>query len=168
MDARRYVALFGMYVGALPDLSGPFDHGHDLCFAPVAAFVSSDKPEHVVRNANPRTVVRGVAGMQITAVLRDDAMWGGLALRKAQSPQMHPATAHWRTHDGGVGWLRVRSRGSLDAVALEDGLYIDVGERGATAEVFPDTSRISFNREPSSTDGRKMRFEPGELEVSLN
>jgi hypothetical protein len=168
MDSRRYVALFAMYLpDALPDLSGPFDHAHDLCFAPLAAFVKTQVPDGVIQHDVARSIVRGVAGMQVTAVMDTDVMWGAFALRPPDTPQMHPATAHWKTEDGETGWLRVRSRGNLHGVALDSGLYLEVGDKGATAEVFPDESRLSFSRPPRESLGTKFRFDPGELEIEI-
>lgn len=163
MDMRRYISLVGMYVDGLPDLAGEFDHGHDLCFGPLASYLPNPVDPDV---EVPRFIDRTVAGMHVTARLEQAAMWGALTGRAAESPQMHAVTAHRRTDDGDVGWLRIRSRGRLDGEAVPSGLLVDVGDQGATAEVYRGDGFVHFSREPD-TDGTKLRFSPGPLEIEI-
>jgi hypothetical protein len=163
MDMRRYIALVGLYVDAVPDLGGTFEHMHDLCFAPLVSYLRSDAPSAL---DVPRTIDRVVAGRRVTARIGERSMWGAFADAQAASPQLHPATAHWRTDDGDIGWLRIRSRGRLDGEAVSSGLHVEVGERGATAEVFRGDGVVRFSRDPV-VDGTKLRFAPGPLDVEI-
>ena len=166
MDMRRYIALVGMYVDdGMPDLNGSFEHAHDLCFLPLATYLPSRVAGDV---AFPRSIDRTVAGMHVTARIDEDVMWGALAGCTPEGPQLHPVTAHWRTDGGDLGWLRVRSRGRLDAEAFTSGVHMEIGEQGATAEMFRGEDVVRFSREPSEVDGTKLRFAPGPLDAEID
>ncbi len=149
MDMRRYLSVLGLYTATLPDLSQPFDHSADLCFGPLVASVPTTRPD----GFEPERVIdRTIGPMRATARIFDDAMWGGLSGCRYRSPQMHPATAHWREPEGAVGWLRVRSRGDIDAVATDEGLEVHAGAEGATLE---------------RSDGTKERLPQGTRRIEI-
>ncbi|MGY6501813.1 MAG: hypothetical protein ACXIVQ_13100 [Acidimicrobiales bacterium] len=138
---RSYGMDMGCYLGALalwewtalgrqhahlPDLDGPFAHGHDLFLGPCAAWLGADIPAAAAAElrefSGERLVERVVASEPrrvATAWLEPSSMIGA----EASDPgwpawgQYHPLTLHWRRPDGGVGWLRLRHRAPVSAVA---------------------------------------------------
>lgn len=130
MDLADYVGAMALWwwpaVGRaatpLPDLGEPFEHAHDLVLgAPVEllgpavphgaeAALTSFRGEH--------EAVRQVGRRRITAWLHEEVMLGGATGSTAPArDQHHPATAHWRTPGGGVGWLRAVHGGVVSAAA---------------------------------------------------
>jgi hypothetical protein len=143
MDMTTYVALLGMWLPepVLPAIDAPFTHSHDLLLAPVVELLGGG-PEHVEWE-------RGLVSQRISddrvasGWLGDRVMMGGEdgGLYRAEG-QFHPATVHWAG-----GWLRVRSKNSVNAMVFEPGvlevegtdLEIDQeGELPATIETTDD------------------------------
>jgi hypothetical protein len=142
MDMNRYVAGLGTWIAAAvprehapaPDLGDAVPHAHDFFGMALAAALGSRPPDDVredlLRFSGPRSVeqvIRAKPRRVATARLTDDAMWGGE--HTSARPihwQHHPATLHWRTRSGPVGWLRLVSNAPVDAVADEAGLSIVV------------------------------------------
>ena len=123
MDMTRYVALVGLDISLavppekapLPDLTGPFDHAHDLLNALVAAHMGVNVPDdvlpHLLAFRGERQLTRTIEpGRIATAFLTQNLMLGGETPRADKKPdgQYCNATAHWKLGDG-VGWLRVAS-----------------------------------------------------------
>jgi hypothetical protein len=128
----------------VPVLDAPFEHSHDLLLAPVVELLGGGP------DALPFET--GLVSQRIdddriaTGWLGDDVMLGGESGGRYRAEgQYHPATAHWRTPDGGVGWLRVRSPGPLDATVFEpgvlevDGAELTVESNGAFPGTIDDT-----------------------------
>ncbi len=162
MDMSAYCAIVGLWIAAatneriapLPRLDRPFDHAHDIAFAPlVAELADSDTAEAAAplhAAGLPRTVSRAIRDtppLIAVAHLEERCMIGGLSaphgLAKRQAPQCYPATIHWRTPSGALGWIRVFADQPLDisvaprlltvrALASDD----EQSRRGIGLEVF--------------------------------
>jgi len=152
MDMTSYLGLLGLFiaeaVGAdvapLPDLDRPFEHSHDLTMSPLVALTGADPaPEEVVaslRSFQGERVVEQVVDEELGVVasgwLSQSVMAGGGRGGGFEAlGQYHPATIHWRATDGAIGWIRLRHRGAVDAVASAGQLVVtthDHGQQGAT------------------------------------
>ncbi|RUS28930.1 hypothetical protein BC938DRAFT_481265 [Jimgerdemannia flammicorona] len=142
VDMLTYQAIVGQWIwlavgrefAPIPDLSKPFDHSDDWCFAVVVALLSPRTriPAAVIPRltnfTGDRTVRRVIAHTSqktttrlpytpdddpqrdrvVTAWLGSNVMIGAQASNddKVRNQQFHPATIHWRTPTGGVGWFR--------------------------------------------------------------
>jgi hypothetical protein len=169
MDMTAYAGLLGLWiweglgadgqeVAPFPDLHRPFSHAHDLCLAPCIEALGARIPDEVVPalRAFPgehvvEQVVDEELGLVATGWLGDDVMVG--AARGGgfnATRQYHPATIHWRSPDGGVGWLRLVHDGPLDATA---------GARSLTITVFDHPRRGPAPTMVSSS--HPGTFEPG-------
>lgn len=138
MDMPRYGALLGLsiWLGAgrahapFPTDAGLFDHCHDFIFGSPFALVGTEIPADVlpdfIRFSGERAIRQPITSEPsriATAWLGETLMIGAestplddYAFFKP-SDQFHPATLHWRTPGGGIGWLRLRHIGPVDASA---------------------------------------------------
>lgn len=132
MDMTAYLALLGLWIGAvtlpgsapLPDPSQPFEHAADFFFMPLVALVGSRPPQdvlpHLSQFQGERLLERTIEPQRTaTAWLSSSLMLGAEAdhLNSWRTNQFHPATAHWLTPDGAVGWMRIRSESLIQGVA---------------------------------------------------
>lgn len=152
IDMRRYISVLGLWIrlavgeraAPLPDLTRPFDHPYDLCFAPCAAFTGVCIPddamphfvdfqgeriiEHVINPDRPARVA--------TAWLSDELILGAEASEKPAWYQFYPITIHWGSDEGGVGWVRLRHTVPLTARAGAHYLHIICPGDGSTERSF--------------------------------
>ncbi|HSL56325.1 MAG TPA: hypothetical protein VK866_00625 [Acidimicrobiales bacterium] len=138
-------AALGRDVAPLPDLDGPFEHGHDLPIGPVAALlgaaIPADAAAHLRHFPGERIVAAdlpGAAHRRSTTWLADDIAVGAESCDAGWSAhgQYHPATAHWRVPGRGTAWLRVVHPGPLDAEVVPGRLVVRARphrHRGAVA-----------------------------------
>jgi hypothetical protein len=172
MDVTRSAGLLGLWLPqpVVPPLGDEVHHGHDLTMAPLVELVGGgpqlrfDGSERVVEQRLP-------GGRVATGWLGPDAMAGGERGAHARAEgQYHPATAHWATADGTVGWLRLRHAGPLWATAEEGRLVVEVrdsrslGRRPVRVEssspgrfepsawTFGDR-RVAYEGPPAGADG---------------
>lgn len=161
MDMHAYVSGLALVLrcaglsAPLPDPSvEPLPHGHDLCKAPLLDHLGMVVPdgaradfdrfrgphfvEQVIDDA-PRRVATGW--------LDDDLLVGAEASsgKLHARGQYHPATAHWRLPQGGIGWLRLRHHGPASATASERRLDV---ECRAHHREGPQLLRWETNAEP--------------------
>jgi hypothetical protein len=125
MDMTRYAAMLGLWVwealgrevAPFPEVHAPFVHSADFCLAPCVTLLGARIPEDVVPHLRAfqgerriEQVVQDAPHRVATAWLEPQLMIG--AQRTGGTPvipkQFHPATVHWRTPEGGIGWCRVR------------------------------------------------------------
>lgn len=133
MDMTRYAAVVGEWIwlatgqelAPFPDLTLPFAHTSDLCFAPCHAILGAAVPTeaqgHLLAFQEPRQVEHGISDKPrrtATAWLEESFMWGGehTSMSKQGSAQFHPATAHWKATPTEVGWFRLVHAGPVDVV----------------------------------------------------
>jgi hypothetical protein len=130
----------GQDLAPFPRHEGYFTHGADFGYGPVLGLVDTEVPsdvlDHLRQFKAERQVERRISSLPdrvATAWLGDSLMLGGEsialndddgALRRQLGPQLHPATMHWRTPDGGLGWMRVRAPGLVSARAERKRLSI--------------------------------------------
>jgi hypothetical protein len=142
MDMTRYVAGLGCWIASvvspdrapLPTFGDAVAHAHDFFELPLVAALGPRPPADVRAHLDGFRGERAVEQVVTreprrvaSARLRERIMWGGEATGgHIVHWQHHPATIHWKTPDGGVGWLRLRTTAPVDAVAGEDGLAIAV------------------------------------------
>lgn len=116
-------AGLGRDAAPLPDLDGPFRHGHDLPLGPVAALLGTVVPDDAAARFRAFDGERLVAQDLPGASHRTSTTWLGerLALGAESCDgewsahgQYHPVTAHWATGTG-TAWLRVVHPGPVDA-----------------------------------------------------
>jgi hypothetical protein len=143
MDMTRYVALTGVWLGLaldpavapLPDVSGPMDHAFDFVgasgYAILGAKIPSDALQHFQRFQGERQVTRVITNQRtVTAWLGDNVMIGGevTSLSRSAGPTsrtiFYPATIHWRTPNGTIGWVWLRDTPRLDARASKNTLTV--------------------------------------------
>lgn len=163
MDMRRYVAVIGIWLrlvldkslAPLPDTDQPFDHEHDIGFAPLIAFlgvqIPSDALEHFVAFRGARQIERVLTDAPrrvATAWLGKDRMLGGeFTSRTApQSNQLHPATMHWRIDAEQIGWARALYLEPVDARARENYLEIATTSEIAWLVYAPGARIENFTR----------------------
>lgn len=135
MDMRRYVALMGMWARmALPEEQAPFpplggemDHVHDFfcapCYTLLGARIPADALARFQKFPGEKNVVRALPRSRTaTAWLGENAMLGAETANLLRSvadekAQYHPATLHWKTPSGAVGWMRLVRAPRADATA---------------------------------------------------
>ena len=132
MDMGCYMGAMGLWVWAalgrevapVPDLDGPFEHGHDLFLGGCAALLGADIPPVAVAEfmelSGERLVTRTVSSdpeRVASAWIEPAVMMGAEASGDGWSAwgQYHPVTVHWHLPGGGVGWLRLRHRAPVVA-----------------------------------------------------
>lgn len=149
MDMTDYLALLGLWIGAvvppahapLPDVHQHFEHAADFFFMPLVALVGSKPPGDVLGYLTAFQAEWNAArtiepNRTVTAWLSERLMLGAEAdyLNQTRTDQFHPATAHWQTPDGAVGWLCTRCETLIQAVAEPHRLQLS--SREPTAYVF--------------------------------
>lgn len=161
MDLRQYASLVGVWLGLvlpvektpLPPVDQPMEHGGDFLCTPtyviLGAKIPADALKHFEHFQGERQLTRPIAdGRRVaTAWLGDTIMIGaestGLTRAIAEPyDQFHPATIHWRTPAGGIGWIVLREAPKLDARAEKNLLTItatgDVMFRISAASAAPE------------------------------
>lgn len=130
MDMTHYLATVGLWIAMavppekapLPDVSQIFGHSADFYFMPPSALLGVRIPDdvlpHLIAFQGARNIEREVEpGRVATAWLSEKVMIGASTAHPLRSgePQCHGATIHWQTPNGGVGWIRLRTTGPVDA-----------------------------------------------------
>lgn len=130
MDMTHYLATVGLWIALavppeqapLPDVSQVFGHSADFFFMPPSALLGAQVPDDALPGLlafqGERNLKREVEPERVaTAWLSETVMIGASTAHQMRSgdSQFHGATIHWRTPDNGVGWLRMRSAGPVDA-----------------------------------------------------
>ena len=181
MDMETTFSTLGLWIalstGAdnapIPDRSTPFTHSHDFCFTPLPALVGTVVPDDVaptLATFGGEHTVETV--LESTHARRSCTAWlGGDVILGAESgtidwggwEQHHLATAHWRTPDGPIAWLRVRHPGPSAATADPgvlrvdaEGVSVEVGGVDGVTSLDPGTTAlpgldVSWRRGASST-----------------
>lgn len=171
MDMTRYVAGLGCWIAArvpparapLPALGDAVAHAHDFFELPLIEIVGSRPPddvrEHLLEFRGARAIEQVICDPPrrvATARLRERAMWGGEhSGGRSIHWQHHPATVHWRTPSGGIGWIRLVTTAPVDAVAGDAGLEIVVHTglrwlRGAEIPVWLEIDPAPDDLDPES------------------
>lgn len=180
MDMTRYVAALGAWMqpvlgdaAPIPALGDGVAHGHDfyeLVWAgmfgaeppddarpDLLAFRASRRIEQVI-TASPRRVA--------SAWLDEDVMLGGEdASGRFVHWQHHPATIHWRTPAGEVGWMRVVANAPIDAVAHPGRL--DVAARTGLEVLAEGEVSVWLEFSPGCEDALAAATGTGDLALAL-
>jgi hypothetical protein len=153
MDMQHYATTISMWIwmalgqdaAPFPDVTRPFEHSHDFCFAPcyVAVDVSipPDVLPHLQTFQGERQVQRVIANEPrrvATAWIGDHLLLGGeyTSLNEPASNQIHPATIHWTSSHNRIGWIRLVYTIPVNAHAEKDVLSISCLCRGAETPDF--------------------------------
>lgn len=156
MDMQHYVSLVGMWVcleigheaAPFPDLTQPFEHEHDFCFVPCCVAVDVNVPTSVRHSLlsfqgehQVERIITAEPHRVATAWLGERLLIGGehTSYSPPASDQLHPATIHWQSSDGKIGWVRllnnmaipVNARAAKDLLSIT---YISQGE--ATPDII--------------------------------
>lgn len=143
MDMTRYVSLAGAWLGLvldsklapLPDPTGPLEHALDLVavsgLALLGAQIPADALPHFLHFQGERQVTRIITEQRAaTAWLGERVMIGGeiTLLSRSAGPTSRtifcPATIHWRTPSGSIGWVWLRDTPRIDARASKNTLTV--------------------------------------------
>jgi len=160
MNMTDYLALLGLWIGSvlpathapIPNVSQHFEHAADFFFMPLVALVGSRPPDdailHLKEFQGERVLERTIEQNRIvTAWLSASIMIGAESdlLNSTRTEQFHPATVHWITTDGSIGWLRTRCRGLIQA--LTQPYQLQLSSQSTTTYVFEIyASEISTNQ----------------------
>lgn len=138
MDMTRYTALvslafwmaFGRELTPFPEedqrpgarLGIDAEFAYGPCMAIYDSNAPDDVREYVDTFNGPRAIEKTITldpKRVATCWLGETYMLGAesTGTYAARSYQHHPVTAHWRCPDGGVGWLRLKHIGPIDAKA---------------------------------------------------
>jgi hypothetical protein len=178
MDTRRYIAAIGLWMALamgptqapLPDLTGPFDHQHDLTLAPMVALLGTEIPQDVqdglTRWTGARSVHRTISTNPtriITAYLDDDYMIGAAFTSASQprSDQLHAATLHWHpAQQAPLCWVRLHYLGKpTDATCNAQHLRIDSTEELLFEVYAPGTDMAHFDQDHWRLPGLSIRVQ---------
>ncbi len=141
MDMRHYVSTIGMWIwmavgrdaAPFPDISQPFDHAHDFCFAPCCVAVDISVPQealvHLRAFQGERQVERTIASKPnrvASAWIGNSLLVGGEYTSYSQpaSDQIRPATIHWTGPNNRIGWIKLAYTVPVNAIATKDRLTI--------------------------------------------
>ena len=132
MDMTDYLALLGLWIAValppahapLPDVDHHFEHAADFFFMPLVALLGSNPPNDVLPYLttfqDERFLERTIEPKRtVTAWLSEGLMLGAEAdyHNPTRTNQFHPTSAHWRTSNGTVHWLRTRCEKLIQAIA---------------------------------------------------
>ena len=176
MDLRRYVSVVGIWMrlatnrtlAPFPDTDRPFEHEHDIAFAPLIAFLGARVPpdalEHLRSFQGERQIEHVISGSPrrvATAWLGKDRMLGGeFTSRTApQSGQLHPATIHWRIDAEQIGWVRLFYLEPVDVRASKNRLEIATTSEIAFLVHAPGAPIEQIERDGWRLPGLSVRVE---------
>lgn len=141
-DMAHYVSLTGLWLRTVldegqapfPPLKGPLEHAADYvytpCFVALGTKIPDDAMQHFKGFQGERQVTRNLPRKRVaTAWIGNDVILGGEATGKSRAAgtprnQLVPATAHWRTPSGEVGYFYLSKAPRLDARAERETLRI--------------------------------------------
>ncbi|MCX6032748.1 MAG: hypothetical protein NT169_26125 [Chloroflexi bacterium] len=186
MDMRHYVALLGEWIwlvtgrenAAFPDVNSRFAHAADFCFGPLVAILGLRVPPEVIPHLlafRGEHCVKRVIGdsprRTATAWLGERAMIGAehTSLADIGQSQFHPATIHWQTGAGQVGWIRLMYTGPVDAAASPRRLVITGSAQLAFLIHAPGIQAALVKPEYWRLPGLEVRVEasaPGVIETA--
>jgi hypothetical protein len=141
MDMQRYLAAVGLWfwlavgydAAPLPDLERPFAHAWDFGLAPLLALLGARVPDDALHHLTGFRGERQIEQVIVPEPLHVASAWIGERVmlgaddsggRMRAKEQFHPATVHWLTPDGDVGWIRLRHQVPVDARAERNRLTI--------------------------------------------
>lgn len=141
MDMTRYASLTGLWLriemgntAPFPELDRPMGHAHDFVYAAPFIVLGTEIPEDARAAfrtfSGERMVERQLPrGRVATAWLGENVMLGGEHTGKSRGAggehnQLHPATIHWRTPGGEIGWVLLTQAPRTDARAAPRQLTI--------------------------------------------
>jgi hypothetical protein len=141
IDMENYVSLLGVWMRSfanakaapLPAISAAADHVADIWFAPHVTLLSPRIPRDAMKKLvdfqGEHGLRKRVEGPRVvTAWIGQDLMYGGEATGKTRgadpSKQFVPATIHWRTPTGAIGWVSAIQSSALNAEADSHGLTL--------------------------------------------
>ncbi len=182
MDMQQYATTIGMWIwiavgreaAPFPDITQPFEHSHDFCYAPyyVAVDVSmpADVLPHLQAFQGERQVERVIANEPrrvATAWVGERLLLGGeyTSLSKPASDQIHPATIHWSDTDNRIGWVNLAYTIPVNARAEKDSVSISCLNPGAETPDFvfqvhtPDKSAASLQPDRWQLAGLSVHVE---------
>lgn len=151
MDMQDYVAVVGLWIASalpsnkapLPNVDELFNHPGDFFFVPLIALVDVLLPDdailHLQAFQGERYLERTIEPQRtVTAWLSQHLMLGGESdlVNIVRSDQFHPATAHWKSPDGTIAWLRTRSASLIQAIAKPNELHFSGTEDEPYSYVF--------------------------------
>jgi hypothetical protein len=174
MDMTAHATPLGLWIWSVvgselapfPDPATRFRHPHDFCFGPWVTLFEPNVPTDVVADLSTfrgeRLVERSISDdprRVATAWLSDDVMVGA-----QDGPpsgigffQHHHATIHWRSEDGGVGWVRLLPEVPASARAEAGGIVITSETTfPVTLEVHPSPVVVAGGFE---ADGRRFSLQ---------
>jgi hypothetical protein len=147
MDMQRYVTVTGLWIRTLlPAPQAPLpnpltlstEHLGDLWFAPQFVILGTRIPpaalDRLKHLASPQLVRRTIDDRRTaTAYIGQSVIYGAESnpnpdtaanSQTSQTSQFHPATLHFQTPSGQIGWLRLLHLSPVDATATPAGLDI--------------------------------------------
>jgi len=185
MDLTKYVSLTGLWLrtaldgksAPFPEISGRLDHSNDLIYAPLFAVLGAKIPADAMKHfqgfVEERQLRRVITPNRVaTAWIGPELILGAESTNytREAGAQFHPATIHWRTPAGGVGWIRLYQGPRLNAEVEKQTLTISgVGDytfRIAAPAVDAKTFQRDIWLMPGltvklETDARRMEVKPG-------
>jgi hypothetical protein len=135
----------GREAAPFPDVTQPFEHAHDFCYAPCYVAVDISVPEEVRQHLQTfqgeRQVERVIANEPrrvATAWIGQSLLLGGeeTSYSKPASDQIHPATIHWQSIEDRIGWIRLVYTIPVNARAEKGRLAISCPGRGENTPDF--------------------------------
>lgn len=195
MDMTHYVALTGLWLGLvldpkiapLPDLNNPLEHALDFVatsgVALLGAKIPADAMHHFEKFQGERQVTRIITDQRTaTAWLGEHVMIGGesTSLSRSAGPTSRtifcPATIHWRTPTGAIGWVWLRDTPRIDARASKNTLTVtaigdSVFRLSAPGLTAANLTRNRWNlpglTENLETDATSFAVTPGENFIEI-
>lgn len=188
IDMRRYVSLVGAWMGLvlpreltpLPDASKPMGHAHDFAAVPLYVALGARVPDDALASLRAfqgeRTLERIITPQRrATAWISERLMLGGEITGHTvgadpKRNQFVPATAHWRTPDGDVGWFRLQNSPPCDVQATKETLTFSAAVPGDF--VFqvraPGAAEAHFARQKWTLPGLEVALElPADAQTAV-
>jgi len=187
MDMTNYSALVGLYIWlAVGRDLAPFPEdgsggiSTEFCYGPAFGLLDVDMPEDALPHFKTFSGERLVECAISTTPKRTATAWIGETLLLGAestalaglpadiftklSDQFHPATMHWKTPSGEIGWMRLRHMGPVDARAAQNHLTVSGAILDELEAAHPDAHRsFTFQFSASDIDPDKLTCNRWEL-----
>ncbi|MFN8347948.1 MAG: hypothetical protein U0X91_23285 [Spirosomataceae bacterium] len=156
MDMRKYFSIMGIWIaiavdnekqapmpsttdgpkyGEMSNIAPIFCLGLSIPKADIAALKNFAEPRFISRTVPNKYI--GDSLKQVTAMMHQDWMMGGVWGNRRVWNQIKTGAIHWKTADGNIGWLLVPGSGTTNVKVSKSSMSIYLADaKATTVELF--------------------------------